>query len=291
MEDLSTIAWEAKKNLVSSVNNAASRSRAAFYVITLTSLFYILGMFNMDLSWERHLNFKNKNRVSFGFDHGIFPNDEGVLAALEDKIQYTKLSDNQKELYKAYISQMPRFFGDEFFKRLQTNIPILGVRVFASDITLLGSLALVIFSTWSFFCVRRESHLVGQIRSEFDQSQNADLKLFLYQGTINENLFLTATKNDTVNNTQNKLARYVFTLVTVLPPLTILFSTILTMYQTYQTVIQSHVFEIIVLILISFSCFLYTTYQSILILQWFKESETHLAHMQNLVPDNQKSNN
>ena len=186
--------------LIDSSNNASKRSRQNYFILSLTSCFIILGVFNMEYSWGRHMNFIE--RPLLAADRGLFPENEELRLILLGRMPLAEAChDETRVLYNAYVDNMSETYASEFFKRFELHIPVLGIRMFSSDLSVLAALALTVLCTWLFYSIRREVHIVRRIHKEFavaDSTADDDTKARLYYGTVFENVFTTATHDDTL---------------------------------------------------------------------------------------------
>jgi hypothetical protein len=206
------IASEYYKSLIIAVSHAASRSRTTYYVTILTCCFVLIGIFNEEYTWESHINFEE--RPMFGFSNNILPTDTNITKFINNKIPYASLPEESKEVYKNHLQTMSGIYAQEFFKRFELQIPVLGIRVFSSDLSLIASIALIVLFTWLYFCIRRESHLIKQIRFEFERTDSLEVRNLIFHGAIFENIFITATK-DKIDETKvkNKVVRLILRLI------------------------------------------------------------------------------
>jgi hypothetical protein len=85
----------------------------------------------------------------------------------------------QKELIKNWIDSG------------QLRISPLGVNLSESDSSVMGSAALYVLTTWFFYCIRRENHLIARLLIDADQSHDDDLKLAVYHGINSYTVFTT----------------------------------------------------------------------------------------------------
>jgi len=87
---------------------------------------------------------------------------------------------------------------DEWIKNFVDNwtisISLLGIRVSGSDLSVLGSLALVFFSLYWCICARRANHEVGSLLSELKDAEQPQRRL-AFAG-IRSDLVFTTTKED-----------------------------------------------------------------------------------------------
>jgi hypothetical protein len=112
---------------VQMVEKATSRSRWTLAAISVVAASIALTMFDYMLSW-------NKDFALGGISPGT--------------------PDIQKEIVSTWLSTQIY------------NVPLLGIKVMASDFPLVAPPALAVFSTWFFFCLRREHYTVVRILAD-----------------------------------------------------------------------------------------------------------------------------
>lgn len=280
--------------LLTSASHSSRRSRRSYFIISLTCVFILVGLFNMEYSWERHMNFKE--RATLGITQELFPNDS-ILKFFFPNINNDSLL--RVDINKQYIQTMSNTYTDELFKRFELHVPVLGIRIFASDLALFSALTLLIFTTWSFFTTRRESHLVDQIHFEFNKLNNIVMKKYLYFGSVFENIFTTASNRDvrlklknsnsffaTVNKFLNLFSpNVIMLLIRFLPSITIL----LTLISDLRSVIENSSFfdtyktEIIIRIVLCTFCFIYVLIISLWIYNFDNKIQKVYSEMHNVI--------
>ncbi len=210
------------RNLISSSNNASSRSRTTYFILSLTCFFILIGVFNMELSWERHINFKEREQL--GFNKNLYPTDSGAIKILSNNLSYEDASEKSKKIFDAYLQNISNNYTYEFFKRYEVTIPILGIRVFSSDLSVISSTSILILITWLFYSIRREYHIVDKIKQEFSSSDSfLEIRKMIYYGSVFENVFVTATKNSILNQYQSHNSRFRKFIKWTISPLPIMF--------------------------------------------------------------------
>jgi hypothetical protein len=105
--------------------------------------------------------------------------------ALKTDFPGTKIQEEiQKDLLKNWIESG------------RMKISVLGVDLGGSDATILGSLGLFILTTWFFYCIRRENHLIGNLLIDANENHDNDLMLAVYHGITSYTVFTVIGKDD-----------------------------------------------------------------------------------------------
>ncbi len=187
---MATIETTSKKieQLILSVREATNRTRTVFLFVNLSALVILIALFNTTWSWQRHINFKERPYTSYVKQVGL---DSGK-------------NESDNELRKHY--------ADIYFERQYFTIPLLGIRISESDLTIFSPTAFLIFTTWFFFALRRENHLVSNVKTDFDKltkkikgdmdgttENKDDWKILihnLYAGCVQNFVLTTPTNND-----------------------------------------------------------------------------------------------
>jgi hypothetical protein len=278
--------------LINSSNNASARSRTTYFILSLSCIFIIIGVFNMEMSWERHLNFKE--RLTLGFDQNLYPQNSNVLLVLKNKLSYDSLDKSSQIIYEKYIDNMSQNYTNELFKRFELQIPVLGTRIFSSDLSLLASLGIVVLFTWLYFSIRREYHIVKKIKEEFDKTNSFNIRKHLFYGTVYENVFTTATKDHvkftavTMPNFVSKVLRLfikyisprtVMAILRFLPTITIFFTIFSDLRYLPDTIFGEYSTEIVFRLLIAMINMLYTFIIALQIVSYDKGIERIFNYM------------
>ncbi len=171
---------------------AVKRARLAFLASTVASLAVFITEWNAYLSWYRRFPLKEK------------------------------LPDNEvtREAFK-YVLQ-------EFVESRVITISLLGIRVGVSDMAVLGSLTLLVFSIWLFFSIRRHNHATGSLLRD-TRNLELSVKRLVYYGVTSFLVFTTVSSYDEAIGTledmpstrEARLSRGVVTLLFYLPALVI----------------------------------------------------------------------
>lgn len=211
---------------IDGLKDATSRARTVFIIINIACAIIFMALFNQQFSWLQHLNVNER------------PYDTCIKDAGVDMVD-----PSRAEMRKHYVDI---YFSNEFFV-----VPILGIKVAVSDLTVYTALAMVIFITWTFFTSRRENHILTEIKHDFDLIANKiatpggvvasgggsppddvtieDWKILLsniYSGCFQNFVFITATFNDYYTKTghgKNHIARSVKDVMMLLPVFLMLF--------------------------------------------------------------------
>ena len=134
------------------------------------------------------------------------------------------------------------------------TVSALGIRIAASDLSILGSLTLAIFAIWLFFNVRRANHVIGSLFID-TKNETAEIQQLVYYGISSFLVFTTVTKYDsaisslerTDNRSQmtayERLVRYAVIALYTLPAALIAFIVItdlLTLFALPAAFCQTH---------------------------------------------------
>lgn len=139
--------------------DAINRSRLAFIAAIIASLSIFIVEWNAYLSWYRRFPLREE-----------FPKNEVTTEAIKKVIQ-------------------------QYVESRVINISLLGIHVAVSDLAVLGTLALFIFSIWLFFSVRRENHAIGSLLIDTAE-QAEEIRRFVYYGISPFLIFTTSTSSD-----------------------------------------------------------------------------------------------
>jgi hypothetical protein len=181
---------------VRAARDAQVRTRFAFLASTVISVALIIVIFNFEFSWYR--NFANKT-------------DFHKVAEVQQEVQ--------KEILKNWVDSS------------RLKIAVLGIDLGGSDATLLGSISLYILTTWFYYCMRRENHLIARLLIDADRSNDDDIKLAAYHAINSYTVFTTIGDDDPIRDLRpppphrHSVAhnRLMFLLLVFLPAVTILF--------------------------------------------------------------------
>jgi hypothetical protein len=171
---------------------AVKRARLAFLASTVASLAVFITEWNAYLSWYRRFPLREK-----------FPDNEIT-----------------REAFK-YVLQ-------EFVQSRVITVSLLGIRVGVSDMAVLGSLSLLVFSIWLFFSIRRHNHTTGSLLRD-TQSLEPVVRRLVYYGVSSFLVFTTITSFDGAISTleeeapskEARLSRGVVTFLFYLPAIVI----------------------------------------------------------------------
>lgn len=154
--------YEFYKMRIEAVLNAAKRSRWVFAASTVASLAQIGATWNLYLSWIRFI-------IIYGDDKF---QGEGMVKEL------------QIELLKEWV--------DSTF----VSIPLIGIHLTVADASIVGSFALTILTSWFFFSMRRENHLIGLLLRDVKFEKEDEKRAFVFHGILGTQMFATLTNRD-----------------------------------------------------------------------------------------------
>ena len=141
------------------VKEAQTRTRLAFLASTIASLSVLIAGWNAYFSWTRAFMLSNEFSKN-GFTEAI-------------------QRETIKELLEAQV----------------ISISLLGVHLRVDDFAVLGSVAMMVFSTWMFYCIRRENHNLGTLLRD-TQSDALEVRQWVYYGIASSTVFTTITHQD-----------------------------------------------------------------------------------------------
>jgi hypothetical protein len=184
------------------VKDATHRSRFVFTVMTIMTAAILISLWNATLSWERGMAFENRN-------------ENAVIASNQDTAR------------------------SEWLKNLVVSAGLLGIRISASDLAVIGSSSLIVIMVWFFFSQRRENRaIVGLLRhcsDGFERNElSKDVCKLVYEGIVQSIVFIDMGGGDNPieglitsdDNAQPKLftriIRGILIVLVFLPPITIL---------------------------------------------------------------------
>lgn len=106
-----------------------------------------------------------------------------------------------------------------FHRELEVvSVPLLGIKFSASDLTVIGSPAMMILAIWFYYCVRRENLVVKDIKNIATKSADPEQKSYLYYGIAHYFVYTTATgKERPAGITSHSTARWVIKMLFYVP--------------------------------------------------------------------------
>ena len=110
---------------VEMANHTSSRARYTLIFLSLVSASFIVSLFSYFYSWNRHFVYE------FLDDSKVQPIRDGIIK--------------------------------EWLSTQTYQLPILGIKIMASDIQIFGPLVLLVVSTWNYYEVRREHYTTGRL--------------------------------------------------------------------------------------------------------------------------------
>ena len=141
------------------ITEAQNRARLAFFLSTLAAGIILLALWNTYLSWDRQWAYEQNKPTAWG----------------------------QEQLL---IQQIKAWMDNQL-----VGIPLLGVRLSASDAALVGTLVLLVFSYYYCMCMRRENHEIGSLLLDVNNS-NREVRWRVFYRVRSFMVFNTITKND-----------------------------------------------------------------------------------------------
>jgi len=132
------------ENQILGIKEATSRSRNVLLFLNLATLIIFISLFNVTWSWQRHTNVTERPFKTYITTVGL------------DKDP-------------ASFQELRKHYADVYFEKQYFNIPLLGIRCTESDLSIFAPVALLIFTTWFFFSLRRENHIVKGILADFEK--------------------------------------------------------------------------------------------------------------------------
>ena len=129
---------------IEGIREGSNRTRNIFLFINVTALVIFVALFNATLTWQRHVNH----------------NERGYLY-YESIVKLDSVRESNQELRKHY--------ADIYFDRQFFTIPLLGMRISESDLNIFAPIAMLIFTTWYFYGLRRENHTIISVKNDFDK--------------------------------------------------------------------------------------------------------------------------
>lgn len=182
--------------LISAFKDAASRTRSVFMIMNLATSLCFIAFLNSAYFWSFSVNDEKTNVI------------KSVILGPDNNLKPTKALD----------SIATKAFKKSVFEQLSyINMPVIGIRFFLFDLGLINAIAMVILSTWFFFCSRRECQIIHEVYTDITTRKHQEgfneLADYVFQGIANQSVFSTVTSNDFVKtnnkkgNKQNKAAR------------------------------------------------------------------------------------
>ena len=149
--------WQESIRLrVKTATDTSARARYTLIFLSLVSAGFIMSLFSYFYSWNK----------DFAFQYLIHPTE-------------------------------PNFVRDGIIKEwlaTQTyQLPILGIKIMASDIQIFGPIVLLIVSTWNYYEVRREHYTIGRLLGDVyfilkDRVRSKESKAIIFGQEVYHNL-------------------------------------------------------------------------------------------------------
>jgi hypothetical protein len=193
--------WEEKKlaALLEAASIAIKRARYVFIIINIGAILIFSAEFNALLPWMR------------------WP------------MQRTSTPEETKQILRTV------FHGDLEI----VSVPLLGIKFSVADLTVIGSIAMLILAIWFFYCVRRENLVVDDINRMAFKTSNAHKRAYLYYGIAHYFVYTTVTLRERPaglssqgpESTARHVVKFLF-YVPCLSPLLIVFSDIVSLIMS-----------------------------------------------------------
>jgi hypothetical protein len=158
------------------IRHAITRARFTLLVSVIASIAIIVTVWNAYLSdishfatqpyWSQDPNFTKKIQEQRRKEI-----TEATIAGENDIKTATPVTD--------YVQQQ---IVSEWVKNQVISISLLGIRVSAGDLSVIGSISLFIISIWLFSSMRRENRAIGTLLVYANKVQDWDLKYMVYHG-------------------------------------------------------------------------------------------------------------
>jgi hypothetical protein len=173
------IQWEEKRlaALVDAAEHAIQRARYVFIAINIAGIIMVVAQFNAALPWIRHSVYRlaeiEQSKARTGIDSQMQP-----------------VRDVRLDLFERELAMM--------------SVPLLGMKIHSSDLSVLGSLAMAVLSIWFYFSVRRENHVVAEIAQIANHAlddttvpESTEKARYLFHAVAHYFVFTTTTERDT----------------------------------------------------------------------------------------------
>jgi hypothetical protein len=92
------------------------------------------------------------------------------------------------------------------------QIPIIGIKIYITDLGLMTTFTMAVLCTWFYFSVRRERMIVTEVYNDLVEVKSKGNQIedhlfdYVHQGLVNQSVFSTSTSNDYFNK-ETKLYR------------------------------------------------------------------------------------
>lgn len=183
--------WRQKKleEILKAASHAIDRSRYIFIASNVTGVVILVGLFNATYPWIRNSLERAKAGKTWHVAHF-----EKVLS---------------QDLWVI-------------------NIPVIGMKASVFDLSVIGSVALLIISVWQYYCVRRETQIVRIVCEEAKKAENFECLSYLYHGIAHLFVFTTRFYKD-----DHKFAGAIIVILMFMPgwlPILIIINDIYTLF-------------------------------------------------------------
>ena len=151
------------ETLVESYLSSANRARRVFLVSNITTVLLLVTYYNLHWTWLRHL-----------------ADPQGVEATRPaGYLQFYTLNADSTVNLVDVRGDMVGQLGRDF---LFADFALVGAKIFAHDIPILGGVALSIIMTWYFYARRRERGVMKEIASVVEGEENPETVRYVFYG-------------------------------------------------------------------------------------------------------------
>ncbi len=191
-ESLENIYGKLKEKIIAvrleSVVAATSRTRKTFLIMTVFCAAINIALWNGYLSWVRDMAMPKIESES----NNQGTNDSKIVEAKK------KANENKKVLV------------DEWIRSQTISFNLLGIKLTTFDLSVLGSISLVVVMIWYFFTIRRENRTIvpflkeisdevynlKNIKDKNKRKEAIDLANLVFLGIVNSTVFINIADND-----------------------------------------------------------------------------------------------
>lgn len=164
------------------VRQAIARSRFTFLVSIIASVAILVTVWNARMSPDSGF----ARQPYWSYDRRFNPELQKAIA--QRQISPEKVTEVTDQVQQQVVS--------EWVKNQIVSVGLLGIRISVADFAVLGSLSLLIASTWFFFSVRSENLTVGNLLTHAYQFPDWDDQYLVFQGIVNYVVFSDVGRGD-----------------------------------------------------------------------------------------------
>jgi hypothetical protein len=171
------------------IRDATKRSRFVFIIMTIASAAILITVWNASLSWDSGIASLREAPKAEAKDHApeassIEPTSTTALGG------QAKANDPLKQT-----------IVNEWMRNQLISIGILGIRVHGTDLSVIGSVGLIVIMTWYFYSQRRENRAIVKLLRHCIKEYKAgrigrDVCSMVFHGIIDSTVFLDVIKGD-----------------------------------------------------------------------------------------------